>query len=406
MSSHSRAAITATDAPQMDRTRSIRIGLNLTFLGERAGGIGRYALELPGALLEADPRAEVHIFTSRTPPAQLLDAAWAADVRWVRCPVNQRYAQAYLAFQFAVLPLMAAARRVEVLHSLANVGPAMALGVATVVSLHDTIWLRPSEEWGGSDRWQRNMTRIVAHQLRHADQILTVSNAAAETIIDSLKAPAERVYVTALGVRRPTGRPTSEQTLRGRLELGESRVVLCVAQKQRYKNMYRLIRALPELDRDTMLVLPGFPTAHEQELRELAEELGVSGRVRFPDWLSDEDLEGLYALCNAVALPSLVEGFGLPVLEAMVRGVPVACSSTSALGEVAGDAALQFDPKRQDQVTDAVRRLLDDRDLAQELVRRGRERAAEFSWRHTGAATIEGYKRALAARQARRSARP
>jgi alpha-1,3-rhamnosyl/mannosyltransferase len=120
--------------------------------------------------------------------------------------------------------------------------------------------------------------------------------------------------------------------------------------------------------------------------------------VRFPDWLSDDDLEGLYSLASAFVLPSLIEGFGLPVLEAMARGVPVACSNVSALPEVVGDAALLFDPDSQDQVTSAVRRLLDDRSLADGLVVRGYERVKTFTWKRTGAASLAGYRRALAMR--------
>jgi alpha-1,3-rhamnosyl/mannosyltransferase len=124
--------------------------------------------------------------------------------------------------------------------------------------------------------------------------------------------------------------------------------------------------------------------------------------VRFPDWLSDEELDGLYALSHAFVLPSLIEGFGMPVLEAMVRGVPAACSNVSALPEVAGDAALLFDPERQDEVTGAVRRLLEDRGLAHSLSRRGRERAQGFTWRHTGELSLAGYRRAIASHAARR----
>jgi glycosyltransferase involved in cell wall biosynthesis len=375
---------------------SPRVGLNLTFFGERAGGIGRYALELPGALLEADPSTDIRIFISRPAPQELMSTPWASEVRWVHCPVKRGNPRAHLAFQFTVLPLIAAAHRVDVLHSVANVGPAIAFGMATVVSLHDAIWTRPPQEWGGAQRWQHTMGRLVAHELRHADQIFADSQTAAEEIVGSLCGPAERVHVTPLGVRRPTTPPALARDLREQLALGESRILLSVAQKQPYKNLHRLIRALPDLDGDVKIVLPGSHTQHEDDLRTLAAELGVLERVCFPDWLSQEQLEGLFAISSAVVLPSLIEGFGLPALEAMVRGVPVVCSRTSALGEVAGDAALLFDPERQDEVTSAIRRVLDDRGLAKRLVERGYERAAQFNWKRTGLASLEGYKRAVA----------
>ncbi len=157
---------------------------------------------------------------------------------------------------------------------------------------------------------------------------------------------------------RGTSSPAAEQQLRAKLDLGSARVVLSVAQKRPYKNLRSLIYALPGLEHDVVLVLPGAHTDHETELRELAATLGVLGRVRFPDWLDDDELDALYRLADVFVLPSLIEGFGLPVLEAMAREVPVACSDRSALPEVVGDAALLFDPECQEEVTGAISRVL------------------------------------------------
>jgi glycosyltransferase involved in cell wall biosynthesis len=262
--------------------------------------------------------------------------------------------------------------------------------------------------------------------------VFAISAAAAEDFVRTLGVPRERIEVTPLGIDpaprggegHAGGAPAwgasggasvpgdrwadahgiaaVDARLRARLELDGRRVVLCVAQKRPYKNLHRLVRALPELDGDVALVLPGAPTAYEVELRELAGELAVAERVRFPEWLSDAELDGLYRIADVFVLPSLIEGFGLPVLEAMARGVAVACSNTSALPEVAGDAALLFDPERQEEVTGAIRRLLEDRALAERLIARGRERAAHFTWRRTGAASLAGYRRAIAAHAGRR----
>jgi glycosyltransferase involved in cell wall biosynthesis len=108
----------------------------------------------------------------------------------------------------------------------------------------------------------------------------------------------------------------------------------------------------------------------------------------------------MYACAEVFVLPSLIEGFGLPVIEAMLRGTPVACSNIPALAEVAGDAALTFDPHRQEEVTVAIGRLLDDRPLAGRLAERGLARAAEFTWRRTAEVTLQGYRRAMASNAA------
>jgi glycosyltransferase involved in cell wall biosynthesis len=272
-------------------------------------------------------------------------------------------------------------------------------GLASVISLLDLIWLHRAAEWSPSTRVHRKMRMLVGHSVRHADRLFAISHAAAEDFVSSLGVRRERIDVTPLGVRAPSAAPSiSEAELRARFQLGAARVVLCVAQKRPYKNLHSLVRALPELDEDVVLVLPGAPTAYERELRTLAEGLRVGPRVRFLDWLSQEELDGMYALSRAFVLPSLIEGFGLPVLEAMARGVPVACSNVAALPEVAGGAALLFDPECQDDVTAAVRRLLTEKPLAESLVRRGHDRVKEFPWERTGAATLAGYRRAIATR--------
>jgi glycosyltransferase involved in cell wall biosynthesis len=144
-----------------------------------------------------------------------------------------------------------------------------------------------------------------------------------------------------------------------------------------------------------MLVVPGYPTPYETELRAIAAGLAVRGDVVFPEWLGAAELEGLYALAACVVFPSLYEGFGLPVLEAMVRGVPVACSDRSSLPEVAGDAALLFDPEDVSAITLAIERIVGDLELADRLAQAGRDQAARFSWDRTAAQTVESYGRAL-----------
>jgi glycosyltransferase involved in cell wall biosynthesis len=144
-----------------------------------------------------------------------------------------------------------------------------------------------------------------------------------------------------------------------------------------------------------VLVVPGYATGFEPELRRRAAAADAD-RIRFTGWLDDRDLEGLYRCADALVFPSLAEGFGLPVLEAMKRGLPVACSNTTSLPEVAGEAALYFDPLRTDEIATAVERLLSDARLREQLGAAGREQAKKFSWDATARATLESYARALA----------
>jgi glycosyltransferase involved in cell wall biosynthesis len=375
--------------------RPLRIGLNLVPIEEGGGGIARYSVELAAALARRDD-VELHLFTGLNAPRPLRSADWLDAVRLTRLPVRVGSPPLHLVAQLGVLPPVALARRLDLVHSPANGGPVKVPGVKWMVTLHDTIWLRAPEQWS-TPQHVRAMHRFAIPTVKRADRVITDSEDAARDLHDLLGIPTERIDPIHLGVRLdPSAAATPEPELRGRLGLHADPVILCVAQKRPYKNQEALVRALAdERLPSARLVLPGAPTAYEEELRALAVELGVEERVHLPAWLQEADLEGLYRLARCVALPSRLEGFGLPVLEAMVRGVPVACSDRTALREVSGDAALQFDPDDGEAVTAAVARLVTDESLRRELAARGRERAARFTWEATAEATVASYRRTL-----------
>jgi glycosyltransferase involved in cell wall biosynthesis len=367
------------------------VGINLLWLGEAAAGVGRYALELIAALPEADPDARMVGFLGRGAPAGVEESA---HIEWRRLPV-QTGGRIQLAAQMTSLPVLARRLGLDLLHSPSGVGPAIAPGLATVVTLHDLLWLHQGERWEAR-RARRAAGVLQSHSARRATRVIAVSSATRDDVVATLGVDPARVDVVLEGTRIPDAQDAMpEAELRRRHDLGEAPVVLCVAQKRPYKNLASLIRALPRVP-DALLVLPGTPTPHEQELRTLAAELGVGDRVRFPGWVSEPELDGLYRLARCFVLPSLLEGFGLPVLEAMARDLPVACSNRGSLPEVAGDAALLFDPEDQAGLEAAISRLLGDPDLAADLRRRGRERARQLTWRRTAEGTLASYRRALA----------
>jgi glycosyltransferase involved in cell wall biosynthesis len=277
------------------------------------------------------------------------------------------------------------------------VGPIVAPRIATVVTLHDLIWLRQPELVGLDKGTRDRMQALVARSARRADRLIAGAQVAATDVQHTLGIPPSRIDVIPHGVRVADVAATGESELRARLGLGDRRMVLSVAQRRGYKQLDTLIRALAALGRDdVVLVLAGAPGPAEPELRALASELGVADRVVMPDWLSAEDLEGLYAIATCFVLPSLAEGFGMPILEAMARGVPVACSDISTLPEVAGDAALLFDPREQAAIDRALATLLGDEPGRHRLIAAGRARAAEFTWERTARQTRGTYEKALA----------
>lgn len=239
---------------------------------------------------------------------------------------------------------------------------------------------------------------VVPPAARRADRVIALSEAGASHVVEYLHVDRQRIDVVPLAAGT-AGRatPTPAEDLRARLGLNAGTVILSVSAKKLHKNLMRLVRAMAMVCKrlpDATLVLPGNRTPHEQELRDLAAFLGIADNVAFPAYVDAADLEGLYALADCFVFASINEGFGIPVLEAQRRGVPVACSNASALPEVAGEAARYFDPMDVGQIAGAVLDLLTDPELARRLAQLGVEHQARFTWERTAAGTLESYERA------------
>lgn len=378
----------------------MRVGLNALHLTSGGGGAVRYAGELLRALVHGPDDLDLVVFVSRDVPAEVREADWAGRVRWVDVPVASAGTKTALMQVGGLLPL-ALRHRVKVLHSLAGIGPTRVPGVmASVVTLLDVIWLLLPDQVAMSAAERASWIRFTKLATRTATRVIAISEAGARDMREAYDIPAARIDVTPLGVRPAApAAVTPEPDLRARLGLGAGgRLLLSIGQQQPYKAQDQLIRALAALPaghEDVVLALAGPPTAWGDDLRQLATALGVEERVHLLGFVDDADIEGLYATATAVLQPSRMEGFGLPALEALQRGRPLACSGRSALGEVVGDAALRFDPDDVTSVAAAMGRLLDDNELRADLSARGPARAAEFTWERTAAETVASYRRAV-----------
>jgi glycosyltransferase involved in cell wall biosynthesis len=372
------------------------IGLNLVFLvpGE-TGGMEVAARELiPALLAAAPPEMRFTAFINRE-AAPAADGLLGGLLPSVTVPVNARNRVQWVLGEQTLLPALARREGVDLVHSMASTAPVWGR-FRRVVTVHDLIYARFPEAHAGIR--DRGMRVLVPWAVRRSDRVIADSESTREDLIGLLGVEAGRIDVVPLGlgsVRRQAPLPESE--VRARFDLGERPVLLSLSAKRPHKNLLALIGALgrlPSEDRP-VLVLPGYPTDHETELRAHARALGLERDVRFPGWVSVEELEGLWALALLFAYPSLYEGFGLPVLEAMARGVPVVCSNASSLPEVAGDAALLVDPRDEPALAEAIGRLLGDPGLRERLRARGSERVLEFTWERTARLTLDSYARAL-----------
>jgi glycosyltransferase involved in cell wall biosynthesis len=369
----------------------LHIGLNLIFLvpGE-TGGLEVVARELLPALVAAAPeRTRFTAFVSR-------DAGpgpWGELIPKVVVPVRVANRAEWVRGEQQLLPRLAAERRIGLLHSLASTAPAWG-SFRRVVTINDLIYRHVPD--AHSRLRSLGMRVLVPLAVRRSHRVIALSEATKRDLVSLLGAAPDHIDVVAPGFGTPArAHPLPERTLRDRFSLGERRVLLSLSAKRAHKNLQALLEALALLDDRPILVLAGYPTPYERMLREHARALGIDGDVRWVGWLAPDELEGLWSITAAFVFPSLYEGFGLPVLEAMARNVAVACSNASALPEVAGDAALLFDPRDPAAIAGALRRLLAGGPEVERLRAAGGRRAHEFTWERSARETLGSYERAL-----------
>jgi glycosyltransferase involved in cell wall biosynthesis len=375
----------------------MHVGLNLVFLvpGEQ-GGMEVYARELLRALPAARPDLRITAFVNRE--ARAAGGEWDEFADVVEVPVFARSRVQWVRGEQQLLPGLARRAGIDVLHSLASTAPARGR-FRRVVTIHDLLYrVVPDAHFGVLGLGMRVLIPTAAHR---SHRVIVDSQSTRADVRRCLHVPERKLDVVPLGVGTTTaGAPEAAHVLRARHALGDRPVALSVSAKRPHKNLMRLLEALAAIpaERRPVLVVPGYPTPYEATLRERAEQLGVLADLRLLDWVSGPELEGLYALAGVFVFPSLYEGFGLPVLEAMRRGVPVACSDRSSLPEVAGDAALLFDPDDARAITAAIERVLGDPAEAARLRAAGRAQAQRFTWAATARATAASYDRAMARR--------
>ncbi|HEX8682152.1 MAG TPA: WecB/TagA/CpsF family glycosyltransferase [Ardenticatenaceae bacterium] len=260
-------------------------------------------------------------------------------------------------------------------------------GIPSLVTVHDLGYEHfPEAHTAAQRRYLQLSTRYHA---RAATRIAADSAATRRDLVNLYGANPAKIEVVPLGVDHTTFRPVTDPNrlaaVRQRYGTGE-RFLLYVGTLQPRKNLPRLVRAFASIARDfpdVTLVLAGGQGWLNDDLQREIETLGLSGRVRRPGYVEEADLPALVSAADALVFPSLFEGFGLPVLEAMACGTPVLTSNTSSLPEVAGEAAILVDPTSEHQVADGMRLLLTQPTLRAALHERGLAQAQHFTWERT-----------------------
>jgi glycosyltransferase involved in cell wall biosynthesis len=366
------------------------VAYNAMFLDPgRSGGPETYLRQLVPAIARERPDLRIVVATTQRGARALIGEGWQEFAEVLALPADEGQRARRTFAEQVLLPRRARRDGWDLLHSLANLAPVRA-GVPSVITLHDVIFIT-HHPFGLVTTF--GMRQIVERTAPRADGLIAISAAARDEICAVLGLDPSSVAVVPHGAGRDV-RPDAPSTawVRNRYGLDGARVVLCVAAKRPHKNQEALIRAAPHLADDVVIVLAGHPEPYDAYLRQLAAALRIESRVRFVDYVPDAELEALWQMAGCAAFPTLAEGFGLPVIEAMVHGVPVACSDIPVLREVGGNLPHYFDPGDSAAVAEAVTSALEDRETAAA----GRERADQFTWEAAASGTLAAYEEALA----------
>lgn len=378
------------------REARVRVGIDGKVLTLRAGGIGRYAINLTRAMLTeaaASGRGpEFIIFTGPQTSRRVM-----AEFRGL-CDEQYLSAKSSLLRSLAHIPLALRRMRIDVFHGMDHVGvPFIRKTGRCVVTVHDVI---PLVLPGTFTRRHRLVVRTaLARVRRQADLIIVPSQAVRRDVVQHLRVPHDRVAVMPHGCEarfNPAADAASPGATAARYGL-PARYLLAVGTLEPRKNLTTLLRAFARLrdnaavDASLSLVLAGARGWLDEPVFRTVRSLGLEQAVHVPGFIDDDDLPAVYRGAELVVFPSLYEGFGLPLLEAMACGVPVVASNTSALPEVAGGAAMLVDPLDVEGMADTIAGVLRDEALLERLRAAGVARAAQFTWAAAARKTLDAY---------------
>lgn len=366
----------------------MKIGIDARVLGcKQIGGVATYTYNLIANLAKIDADNEYIIFHSL--PEDLAFSKRNFRVKVIQVPPYEFFKE-QLALTYEVTK-----ERLDLFHSPFYLPPIVRLS-KTILTIHD---LNPDEN---PELYQdkkmvsyfRKWRRKVAQK---TDRIITVSNYVKKRVEDSLLIPKVKIGAIHSAQDERFGR-VANRDLTNKIKDDchiKGDFLLYVGHIQPWKNLNRLIEAFALIKKRGIkekLVLAGGKGWAIKEIETLTKELGLKGEVIITDFVPGDDLPLFYQAASAFVFPSLMEGFGIPVLESMACGTPVICSNVTSLPEVAGEAAIFFNPLDVPEMAEAIFRVLTDEGLRNDLIKKGFKRSKEFSWEKTAKETLKVYK--------------
>jgi glycosyltransferase involved in cell wall biosynthesis len=353
-----------------------------------AGGIGTYTKQLLAGICRSPDGFEVQAIT-RQRDAKLV-AQWCPRLKVVNMPTYSLGEQ---------LAIPWAAKGCDLLHiphynaPLLHRGPLL-VSILDLIHITDPVYSRGLRSWV----YARPMLNLVARKAAH---IVTLSDYSKTQIVERLGVQAEKVTAIYCGVNgkfRCVDRKEAYAAVSDALGIQEP-YLLFVGSLKPHKNIFTLLQAFALLrkrhDIRQRLLIVGDDAHWKSRLVKECSRLGIHDTTTFVPYVAQELLPKVYAGADLLVMPSTIEGFGLPVLEAMASGTPVVCSRAASLPEVAGDAALYFDPASAEELAEKIEKVLSSRDLQESLRAKGLERAKQFTWEKSTRKHVELYQRLL-----------
>ena len=351
------------------------IAIDYTPAYEQGGGIGRYVRELVRALARQPAEYDYHLFVSG---ARDLPAPPAENFAWEATSFSPKTLTRLWHRANIPLPVEFFIGEVNLYHATDFVLPPTR--ARALLTVHDLSFVRVPET--ASPNLIAYLAKVVPRSVQRADHVLADSQATKDDLIALYGTSPDKITVLLSGVDarfHPTDRPSVRQ----KYNIPDRPYIFSVGTVQPRKNYVRLIHALSVLHEHGHgldLVIAGGRGWLEDPIYATIREVRLEEHVHFIGFADDADLPALYSAALITAVPSLYEGFGIPVLESMACGTPVLTSNISSLPEVAGDAALMVDPTDLDAIVHSLERLIDDSALRSDLIGLGMSRAREFTW--------------------------
>ena len=369
----------------------MRIGIDFTPAIQQQAGIGRYTRELVRALarLDTDNR---YVLLQASRGAQEPAGHWPDNFRVRSIPLTDRWLAILWQRLRLPVPVETFTGAVDIFHSPDFVLPPVRRA-RTVLTVHDLSFLTTPQT--SEPALRAYLSEAVPRAVARADHILADSRSTKRDLVTHLNADPEKITVVYPGVDPRFQRLEEPAIAEVRTRYGLERpFVLSVGTLQPRKNYPTLIEAFARLS-SVDLVIAGGPGWLYQEIFDTVDRLGMGERVSFLGLVRDEDLPALYNAAEVLAMPSLYEGFGLPVLEALACGTPVVTSDVSSLPEVACDAALLVSPHDVEGISQALLRALTDQELRAALRERGLIQAKQFTWQKAAETVLGIYQRLM-----------